>query len=410
MPASSPRVVVFVAPFPADTTLRFCAAVGALQNVRLIGVFQKPPPDPRALGLDHVELVSDALNPEVLVAAVARIQQAVGPVHRLIGVLEDLQVQLAVVRERLGIDGPNVRTSTCFRDKGVMKDTLRKAGLPCARHKMLTSEQDLWDFIEQVGFPVVVKPPAGAGCRATWWVTDPQTVVEALRDTKPSPSRPVLAEEFLTGAEHSLETLVVDGIPRLWSVTRYYPSPLEVTEKDWIQWCVVAPRERDIPLFERARDLSFAAIKAFGLRDGLTHMEWFHRPDGSLAIGEIAARPPGARIVQLTGLAHGCDLYRAWARAVVDRAFDGPFPRKSAAGVAFLRGQGKGKVRAITGLDEAQRKMGALVVDRKLPLVGQPRAEGYEGEGWVVVQDESTDTVRKALFELITTVNVQYTG
>ncbi|MFM2245026.1 MAG: hypothetical protein RL071_1100, partial [Pseudomonadota bacterium] len=42
--------------------------------------------------------------------------------------------------------------------------------------------------------------------------------------------------------------------------------------------------------------------------------------------------------------------------------------------------------------------------------VGQPRAEGYEGEGWVVVQDESTDTVRKALFELITTVNVQYTG
>ena len=410
MPASPLRTVVFVAPFPADTTLRFCAAVGALPNVRLVGVCQKAPPNPAALGFQHIELVNDALDAEQIAAAVGRIQGVVGPIHRLVAVLEDLQVQLAAVRERFGIEGPSVRTAQCFRDKALMKDVLRSAGLPCARHKMLHRDQDLWDFVEQVGFPVVVKPPAGAGCRSTWRVSDPQTLVEALRDTRPSPSRPVLAEEFLTGAEHSLETLVVGGVPRLWSVTRYYPAPLEVTEKDWIQWCVVAPRERDIPVFERARDLSFAAIKAFGLRDGLTHMEWFHRPDGSLAIGEIAARPPGARIVQLTGLAHGCDLHVAWARAVVDGAFDGPYPRQRAAGVAFLRGQGKGRVSKIEGLDEAQRKMGSLVVDRKLPVVGQPRASGYEGEGWVVVSHDRTEVVRQALFELITTVKVSYSS
>ena len=39
------------------------------------------------------------------------------------------------------------------------------------------------------------------------------------------------------------------------------------------------------------------AVKALGLETGFTHMEWFRRDDGSLAIGEIAARPPGAHIV-----------------------------------------------------------------------------------------------------------------
>jgi hypothetical protein len=52
--------------------------------------------------------------------------------------------------------------------------------------------------------------------------------------------------------------------------------------------------------------------------------------------------------------------------------------------------------------------MGTLVVDRRLPVVGQPRSQGYEGEGWVVVSHPETTRVRKALFDLITTVQVTY--
>ncbi len=289
-----------------------------------------------------------------------------------------------------------------------MKDALRAAGLPCARHARIEAPDDAWAFVEKVGFPVVMKPPAGAGCRATWRVSSPQDLVQALAEYRPGPGRTVLAEEFLTGAEYSLETITVAGEPRFWSVTRYYPSPLEAMERNWIQWCVVLPREQDAPLFHRARDLAFAAVRAFGLRDGVTHMEWFHRPDGSLAIGEIAARPPGARIVQLNGLAHGFDMARAWARAVVDGAFDGPWSRARSTGVAFLRGQGVGRVQSVTGLDSAQARMGDLVVDRRLPVVGQPRSQGYEGEGWVVVSHPETARVRKALFDLITTVQVAY--
>ena len=405
---SSLRTVVFVAPFPLPTTLEFVRAVAGLSGVRLVGVVMKAPPQPARWGFDALESVSDALDVDQLEAAVRRIEARFGRVHRLLGVLEDLQLQLAVVRERLSIPGPTPAVTQRFRDKGHMKDAFRAAGLPCARHARIHSAADAWAFIETVGFPVVLKPPAGAGCRATWRVSSPQDLVQALAEYRPGPGRTVLAEEFLTGAEYSLETITVGGEPRFWSVTRYYPSPLEVMERNWIQWCVVLPRERDTPLFHRARDLGVAAVKALGLQDGITHMEWFHRPDGSLAIGEIAARPPGARIVQLTGLAYEFDMKRAWARAVVDGAFDGPWKRTGASGVAFLRGQGTGRVRSVEGLNEAQARMGALVVDRKLPTPGQPRSQGYEGEGWVVVRHPETARVRQALFDLITTVKVNY--
>ena len=39
-------------------------------------------------------------------------------------------------------------------------------------------------------------------------------------------------------------------------------------------------------------------FKFLGLQTGMTHMEWFGRPDGSIAIGEIGARPPGAQILK----------------------------------------------------------------------------------------------------------------
>ncbi len=408
MPQDGVRNVIFVAPFPAETTLSFVEAVASLERVRVLGIFQRPPADLRAHGLHAVETVDNALSVDAIVGAARRLEHRFGPVHRGLGVLEDLQVQLGHVRERLGVAGPGAALAHRFRDKGAMKEALRAAGLPCARHRLLRSDADAWAFVDQVGFPLVIKPPAGAGCRATVRVRNPQELARTLADFQLGPGREALAEEFLTGAEHSLETITVGGVPRFWSVSRYYPSPLEVMEQDWVQWCVVLPRELDDPSFLQARDLAVRAIRALGLKDGVTHMEWFRRPDCSLAIGEIAARPPGARIVQLTGLAHGFSLERAWARAVVDGAFDGPWPRQRSTGVAFLRGTGTGRVRAVEGVDAAQARMGARVHQARLPQPGQPRAEGYEGEGWVMVADRETAVVKKALFDLITTVKVRY--
>lgn len=402
------RTVVFVAPYPLRTTMSFVKGLAALDDIRIVGVFQKPPEGPAAELFEDIGLVEDVFDAGAVTEMCKKIGAKYGALHRILGVLEELQVPLAVVRSRLDVTGPSVDVAQRFRDKGTMKDALREAGIPCARHARIHSDADAWRFIDEVGFPIVIKPPAGAGARSTYRIDHLHALTAALRELRPSADRELLAEEFLVGQEYHFETLTIDGKVRFSSIGRYYPSPLEVMRNDWIQWVVHLPRDVSGPAFDEVRDIGRRVIEALGLDTAMTHMEWFRRPDGSIAIGEIALRPPGARIVALTGLVHDMDFVRAWARAVVDHAFDGPWERKYSSGCAFLRGMGLGRIAAVDGITEAQERMGHLVVHAELPRVGWQKNTSYEGDGVVLVRHEDDEVVKQALFDLITTVRVRY--
>jgi len=401
--------VAFVAPYLPPTTLRFVRAALAGRGVRLGLVTHEPlervPDDVRAALAGHWR-IGNALDWRQLEAGARGLAEQMGGLDRLIGILEHLQVPLARVREALGIPGLGVEAALNFRDKARMKTLLREAGLPCARHGLAADLAAGRAFAAATGFPLVVKPPAGAGAEATYRVDDEAALSEALGFLAPSAERPVLLEEFIVGEEHSFDSVFVKGEPVWHSLTRYLPAPLEVLRNSWIQWCVLLPREVDGPEYDDIRKAAYRAVRLLGLETGLTHLEWFRRPDGSLAISEVAARPPGAQITTLISAAHDIDFYATWTRLMIEEAFDPPY-RRYAAGAAFLRGQGRGRVAAVRGLEEAQRAAGELVVEVKLPQPGQPAATGYEGEGYVIVRHPETGRVEEALRAIVAAVRVE---
>jgi biotin carboxylase len=402
------RNVVFAAPFPLETTMRFARAAARLADVRLLGIAQEPPGGDDRRFFADVVTVTDGLDERQLTDAARLLESRHGSIHRVIGILEPLQVQLAGVRRALGVPGTDPATADLFRDKARMKDELRRHGLPCARHRLIRSWRDAEELVAEAGLPLVLKPPAGMGCKATWRVNTADELRAALTALHASPEHPALAEEFLRGREYSFETITIDGEVRFTSFSRYFPTPLEVMESPWIQWVVVMPRVISGPEFDDARELGLRAVRALGLETGFTHMEWFRRDDGSLAIGEIAARPPGAHMVLGNGYAHDTDMYRAWARAVVDGAFDGPFERRYAVGIAYLRGVGRGRVARVSGVDRANQLVGRVVAEARLPTPGTPRSDSYEGDGYVVVRDPDTEVVKAAMKTVIETVRIEY--
>jgi formate-dependent phosphoribosylglycinamide formyltransferase (GAR transformylase) len=401
--------VTFVAPFFLPNTLRFLRALAGLEGLRLSVVTQQAleglPAEVRSQLAGHWR-VDDALSARSIEGAVRGLEQKLGRPDRLLGVLEQIQEPVAAVRDALGIPGMGLETAHNFRDKARMKTLLREAGLPCARHRLAESRQAARDFTGEVGFPVVVKPPAGAGAKATFRVDDARQLESALESLAPAPARPWLLEEFLSGEEQSFDVVSVHGEPVWHSLTHYLPTPLQVLENPWIQWCVVLPLEVDDPRYDDARDVGFQALRVLGMGTGVSHMEWFRRPDGSVAVSEIAARPPGAQITTLMSYAHDFDFLAAWARLMVFDEFRPP-ERKYAAGAAFLRAQGHGRVQAIRGLDRAQEAAGDLVVKVELPRPGQGRADSYEGEGYVIVRHPETSRVLEALKEIISNVRVE---
>jgi biotin carboxylase len=402
------RNVVFVAPFPLDTTMRFARAAAGLGNVRFLGILQEMPRGDDASLFVDIVTVRDGLDPRQLIEAAQLLERRHGPIHRVLGILEAIQVQLGEVRRALGVPGTDPDTADLFRDKARMKEELRRHGLPCARHRLLRSWADAESFVAEVGLPLVLKPPAGMGCKATWRVRNTDELRGALQAIHAAPDNPALAEELLVGKEFSFETITIGGQVRFHSLSRYLPTPLEVMETPWIQWVCVLPRDISGSEWADATELGIRAVSALGLDTGFTHMEWFRRDNGTLAIGEIAARPPGANIVRMTGLAHDADMYRAWARAVVDDAFDGPYARKYAVGCAYLRGVGRGRVLRVTGVERAQQLVGRHVAEARLPQPGAPRSDSYEGDGHVIVRDPDTAVVMAAMQTIIETIQVHY--
>ncbi len=400
------RHVVVVAPYFGGTMLRFLVDMAEL-DVKL-GVVTHEPAEhmPRALARASHYRVDNSLDAGQLTRAVRAFQKEWGRVDRLIGYLEQLQVPLGDVRDACGIAGVTGAVARNFRDKNRMKDVLREAGLPVARQALVTGAEDARRFIERVGYPIVIKPLDGAGAKATFRVSSEGDLYRALHQLLPSPANPVQAEEFVTGQEHTFETVFIDGKPVWSSSTDYLPGPLAVLENPWMQYCVLLPRETR-PHVEAFRATNHRALTALGLQTGLSHMEWFRRPDGGVTIGEVGARPPGVNIMDMNGLVHGADMWKAWAELQTFDRWTVPSTRVRAAGCAFLRAQGSGStVRGVVNQEAVEKQLGKRIVRARWPQVGQARSAHYEGDGYVVVADDTTDGVMDALEQLVRTLRV----
>jgi D-alanine-D-alanine ligase-like ATP-grasp enzyme len=400
---------VFVAPYFLETTVRFIAAAASLPEVRL-GLISTDPeqrlPDRVRTRLAGHYRVDDATDAQQIAEATRALARHLGGIDRLIGMLEQLQVPLGEVRDALEIHGIGAEVARNFRDKSRMKDVFRENGVPCAGHALTTSPGDAARAASELGYPLVVKPPAGAGARSTFRIDSPEQLEAWLRVDPPSSAQPALLEQLVTGEEHSFDSVVVDGRLIWHSISRYLPTPLQVLENPWIQWAVLLPRDIDGREYDGIRDAAQRGLRALGLRTGLTHMEWFRRPDGSVMISEVAVRPPGAQFTSLLSYAHDIDLYSAWARLEVFGDFSVP-ERRWAVGAAYLRGQGSGTVSAVHGLDVLQSELGELVVEARLPERGQHPSGTYEGEGYVILRHPETAVVERALHRVVDVARIE---
>ena len=90
--------------------------------------------------------------------------------------------------------------------KSKMKTYYKKAGIPVARHCLVRSPKMIEKFINEVGFPVIVKPDNGVGASATYKLSSAEELENFLK-TKP---KGYIMEEYLDGVVHSYDA-IVDG-------------------------------------------------------------------------------------------------------------------------------------------------------------------------------------------------------
>jgi biotin carboxylase len=357
--------------YPAEMPefTRGLAEVGA----RVIGVGDQPaaalPEQTRRALSAYIQVQSLFDEPRTVQEVAAELRGRT--VDRVESLWEPLMVLAARLRAALGCPGLDVAATVPFRDKEQMKRKLDAAGLRTPHHTEAGDSAGCWAAAERIGYPLIVKPIAGAGSADTYRVDSPDDLRAALPRLRHVPR--VSVEEFIDGEEYTFDTITVDGRICYYNIAWYRPRPLIARSHEWISPAVIALRNPDAEDLAGGVRLGRAVLKVLGFGTGFTHMEWYRKSDGEVVFGEIGARPPGAHQVDQMNYVLDFDAFREWARAVVEGRCDIPSERRYNVATIFKRAQGQGRIRAIDGLQAIERRYGAAIVCNALLPVGAAR-------------------------------------
>ena len=300
---------------------------------------------------------------------------------------EPYMVLAARLREELGLPGLTVEATVPFRDKERMKQILDGAGLRTPWHVAARTVAEVWQAAERVGYPLIVKPIDGAGSADTYRADSAADLNAILPSLRHVPQ--VSVEEFVDAEEFTYDTICARGEVLVENICQYHPRPLMTKMHEWISPITMAQRDLDAPGLQGGRQLGRAVLQALGFRDGFTHMEWYRKADGEVVFGEIGARPPGARTVDVMNYATDSDLFAAWAEAVTHGRISRPIERHYNAGSIFKRANGVGRITHYENLDELLATYGDHVAALDLLPIGTPRRDWRAttvSDGMVIVR------------------------
>ncbi len=392
--------VVFVEPaFPSNQREfpRALKTVGA----RVTGIGEAPvdalDSELRSWLDDYVQVRSVVHEPSLLGAV--RHVQGKGWVDRLEATVEAHIMPTAKVREACGIPGTSVRTAFLCRDKPAMKQVLRDADVPCAASTGADHPDLVRKFAQDVGYPLILKPPDGAGAAGTLRVDDDEELEAAILETGVAHGTPVAVEEFVEGHEAFYDTLTCKGqVIHEW-ISHYYPVVLHAMRTRWISPQIVTTNRVESSSYDEVKRLGKRVIDVLGIETSATHMEWFYGPKG-LRFSEIGCRPPGIGAWDLYSAGNDMDLYVEWAQLIVHgRPAQRP-SRRFAAGMINLRPDRDGTITGYDGVESLHEDLGDFIIDSHFPPPGSPTqsvAAGYKANAWVRMRHPDYDGLRELL-------------
>ena len=199
--------------------------------------------------------------------------------------------------------------------KSRMKEYYQKAGIPVARYHMVDDFDHCRAFIDEVGYPVVVKPDNGVGASHTYKLENDSDLVEFLAQKESDVS--YIMEEFIHAEVNSYDAIInAEGEP-IFETGNVTPVSIMdiVNDNDNSIYYIV----KDLP--EDTRRAGRATVKNFGVKSRFVHFEFFRLTQDQPGMGkkgdvvalEVNMRPCGGFSPDMMNYANSTDVYKIWA-------------------------------------------------------------------------------------------------
>ena len=214
--------------------------------------------------------------------------------------------------------GFHVSDMESVKRKSEMKKGYKAAKVKTARYQLVTDEKSCKDFIDRVGYPVVVKPDNGVGASNTYKLESDEEFYDFYQ-TKPD--QLFIMEEFVPGHVETFDGITdKDGNILFAAGQVMVRTPMEMLHGSG-ENVSYTQNVQETDLYE----IGSRVVKAFGTRNRFFHFEFFRLDEDKKGLGkkgeilglEVNMRAPGGYIPDKMDFAYDVDVYQIWAESLI---------------------------------------------------------------------------------------------
>ena len=205
--------------------------------------------------------------------------------------------------------------------KSRMKEYYARVGIPTARYHLVDTMEGCRKFIEEVGYPVVVKPDNGVGASHTYRLENQEQLEEFMQTKEADVS--YIMEELVFAEVNSYDAIIDSHGNPIFETGNVSPVSIMdiVNNEDNAIFYIVKELAGD------TRQAGRATAKSFNVRSRFVHFEFFRLQKDQEGLGrkgelvglEVNMRPSGGFSPDMMDFACTTDVYKIWADMI---AFD----------------------------------------------------------------------------------------
>ena len=175
-----------------------------------------------------------------------------------------------------------------------------------------------YNFIKEVGYPVVTKPDNGVGASSTYKIKSDEQLAEFISNPENHVNEiQYIMEEFVRAEVNSYDAIIDSKGDIMFETGNVTPMSIMdiVNTNDNSLYYIV----KELP--EDTRRMGRAAAKSFGVKNRFVHFEFFRLlsdheglgKKGDLMALEVNMRPSGGFTPDMLNFANSTDVYKIWA-------------------------------------------------------------------------------------------------
>mgnify|MGYP001210682645 CR=1 FL=1 len=281
------------------------------------------------LSLTEYYKINDMENYDEVFRAVAFFSHKYGKIDRFESLNEYWLRTEAKIRTDFNIYGTKMDFVSNLNHKSKMKDFFHKANVETIKFLNGADITSSKEFINIVGYPVIIKPDLGSGSAMTYKISS-NLELDNFFNNKPE-NISFIIEEFIDGIILTYDGLVDKDGNVVFAVSHEFDqSIMDVvnTDNHLYYFCL---KEINPDLETAGQNI----LKAFDVRERFFHIELFKsKKEEKIIALEVNMRPPGAWMTDAINFSYDIDIYKEWASMVVKNEVGGPYPGKYYTGYA----------------------------------------------------------------------------